>query len=243
MSAPLSLALAAFLVIAAAAATSVLRRQELARAQLFFPLASESQWTYLVKSRSEQLNYRVVDRARGEQFIEKLRQRCQVVDETYEMDRGGMRPVIYYSKDGFLSRLSGLEYVGKRIEFPVWTLSLDKDFLPLDLRPDQAWSNRILPYGNMPDAPTITQSHKSFVEKREILVPAGRYSDCLRVETHAVFQGGPYKQPLALDYFDWYAPHVSLVKTLATEGGTTGKVVELVELLKFETPGGPNSSN
>jgi hypothetical protein len=88
----------------------------------------------------------------------------------------------------------------------------------------------------MPSAPSISQSHKSFTEKQEIVVPAGRYAGCLRVETEALYQGGTYKEPLSLLYLDWYAPHVGLIRTLAMEGGMQGKVVERVELLKFEAP-------
>src|ERR1700692_4423545 len=96
----------------------------------FFSLEGGSTWTYLVKSQSQQQNYILTDRAVGEQFIEKLHRNCEVVDENYEIERGGVRPVLYYSNQGYLNRLSGLEYVGRRIEFPPFTLSIEHQFLP-----------------------------------------------------------------------------------------------------------------
>ena len=76
----------------------------------FFPLEPGSTWTYLVKSESQQQNYILTDRAVGERFIEKLHRNCEVVDENYNLERGGVRPVLYYSNQGYLNRLSGVEY-------------------------------------------------------------------------------------------------------------------------------------
>ncbi len=230
------------MLLLGAAALANLSEPVAEETQLFFPLEPESKWTYVVDNPSQQTHYVITDRVRGLQFIEDLNIRCEVVDEDYEIDRGGIRPVLYYSKGGFLNRFSGLEYVGQRIKFPVWTLSVERQFLPLDLAPNRIWSNAILPYGNMPKAPTITQSHRSFSEPREIVVPAGHFRRCIRIETHAHFEGGPYKEPLSLTYQDWYAPHVGLVKTLTTKGGGDGEVIDRVQLLKFEpaaVPKGP----
>ena len=41
------------------------------------------------------------------------------------------------------------------------------------------------------------------------------------------------KQHLQLTYFDWYAPNVGLVKTVALEGGPTGPEMDRVELVRF----------
>jgi hypothetical protein len=139
----------------------------------FFPLEPGSSWTYMVKSQSQQQNYILSDRVVGERFIEKLNRNCQVVDENYEIDRGGVRPVLYYANQGYLNRLSGLEYNGERIEFPPFTLSIEHQFLPIDMQPSKSWEGPIQPYGSMPKAPTIAQSHRSFAEPSEI-VPQDR---------------------------------------------------------------------
>ncbi|MGA6970786.1 MAG: hypothetical protein WBY93_04085 [Candidatus Binatus sp.] len=202
----------------------------------FFPLEPGSTWTYLVKSQSQQQNYLITDRALGERFIDKLNRNCQVVDENYEIERGGVRPVLYYSNQGYLNRLSGLEYVGEQIEFPPFTLSIEHQFLPINMRPSESWNGPIEPYGGMPKAPTISQSHRSFAESQEVVTQAGHFKDCLRIETEARFSGGAYEQPMLLNYREWYARGVGLVKSLATKDGFQGDPIESVELLKFQTP-------
>ncbi len=82
----------------------------------------------------------------------------------------------------------------------------------------------------------INQSHHTFVETKEIETPAGRFNNCIRIETQAKYEGGMYarkKQQLQLTYLDWYAPNVGLIKTVALEGGPTGPEMDRVELLRF----------
>jgi hypothetical protein len=147
---------------------------------VYFPLHPNYSWTYEVDSQSHGKHYSLTYRAMGERFVDRVNRVCQIVDEDYGIERGGVRPVIYYYEDGFLNRLSGLKYVGQGIEFPFWTLSEEKQFLPVDWRRKSAWSNTILPYGNLPSAPRITQSHQGFDEREEIIVPAGYFRRCLR---------------------------------------------------------------
>jgi hypothetical protein len=203
----------------------------------FFPLKAETRWSYSVDSRSQQSKYVIFDVAKGSAYVDKLHKHCLIVDETYNIDRGGTRPIIYCTSEGFFDRLSGLEYDGDKIEFPPFTFSDERHFLPLGLRPDRIWANVIHPFGRLSgDAPTISQSHKSFAETAVIVVPAGKFSDCVRVETTAKFTGGAYREPLVLQYFDWYAPDVGLVKTIAREQEHGGELVEDVELIEFHQP-------
>ena len=205
--------------------------------QLFFPLRADTRWTYSVYSQTQRAKYLIFDVAKGFAYIDKLQRRCLIVDETYNIERGGTRPVIYCSSDGFFTRLSGLEYNGDKIEFPPFSFSDERQFLPLSLHPDRIWSNVIYPFGRLShNAPTISQSHRSFAETQEIIVPAGRFGGCLRVETTAKFTGGAYREPLILQYFDWYARNVGLVKTIAREKDRNGNIVEDVELIEFHRP-------
>jgi hypothetical protein len=204
--------------------------------ELFFPLRAESRWTYSVDSQTQQLKYLLFDVAKGSNYVGKLHRRCLIVDETYNLEKGGRRPVIYYPSDGYLNRVSGLQYNGDEIEFPPWTLAEEKQFLPLRMRANGAWSNLLRPFGNLNNAPVISQLHKSFAEPQEIVVPAGKFRGCLRVETTARFTGGAYREPMILQYFDWYAPNVGLVKTIARETDRNGRIVEDVELIEFHGP-------
>lgn len=204
---------------------------------VFFPLKPHMLWVYHVQSKSQQASYTMTDTVVGPQFVPALKLTGAVVQEFYNLDRAGLRPIVYYEKDGYLTRLSGLDYVRHEIKAPVWGRSEEMNFLPERLEPEQIWSNKLFPYGKMRGAFDIAQSHKSFLEKHTIEVPAGRYDGCIRIETLATYEGGTdtrQKQGLKLAYVDWYAPNVGLIRTLAYEGGPDGPEMERVELVRFD---------
>jgi hypothetical protein len=202
----------------------------------FFPLKPRMMWTYRVESKSQRTNYVVTDMVVGSQYVPALKITGDVVEEFYNLDRAGLRPIVYVEKGGYLTRLSGLDYVQHQIKGPVWGRSIEEDFLPEHLTPDRSWSNKLFPYGRLPGSFDIVQNHKSFRENGEITVPAGRFHGCIRIETQARYEGGAYEQQkmvLKLSYLDWYAPNVGLIRTVAYQGGPDGPEMERVELLKF----------
>jgi hypothetical protein len=203
----------------------------------YFPLGANSTWTYKVDSKSQRAHYTVTDRVIGHEFVRALNMAGDVVQETYTMSRGGARPIVYYLKGGYLSRLSGLSYSNREIVMPAWGRSEESNFLPASLAPDSVWSNKILPFGHMPGAFDIAQTHHSYLESKDVVVPAGHFKRCIRVETRAQYEGGSYGKVgmgIKLAYVDWYAPDVGLVKTLALEGGPKGPVMEQVVLISYE---------
>jgi hypothetical protein len=208
-------------------------------AREFFPLTPDSVWTYRVHSQSQRNTYVVTDRAVGEKYVPSLNITGQVVEEYYDMDRGGTRPIIYITKNGYWSRLSGLDYSKDDIEAPAWGRSEEGEFMPAVLIPGVNWQSQIFPFGHMPGSFDIRQLHHTFFEPAEVVVPAGHYAGCMRIETEAQYEGGSYAKmgkPARLLYEDYYAPHVGLVKTLALEGNINGHEVERVELIRFLTP-------
>ncbi len=205
---------------------------------VFFPLKPNMMWMYRVQSKSQQREYVVTDTVVGEQYVPALKLTGAVVQEFYNLDRAGLRPIIYTQKGGYLTRLSGLDYVKHKIKPPAWGRSIEEDFLPERLTPDAIWQNKLFPYGKLPGGFDIAQSHKSFMEGSNVVVPAGRYAGCIRIDTLARYEGGAYaRQPhvLKLAYEDWYAPNVGLVRTIAYEGGPSGPEMERVELIRFDT--------
>ncbi|MGH7932641.1 MAG: TapB family protein [Candidatus Binataceae bacterium] len=208
-------------------------------AQYFFPLEVNSVWTYQVKSKSQRQTYVMTDRVVGVKYVPSLNVTGNVVEEFYNLDRGGTRPIIYLTKNGYLTRLSGLDYKKDAIEAPAWGRSEDGMFLPERLMPNLAWNNTIFPFGHMAGSFDIKQSHRSFIEAEDVVVPAGHFTNCIRVETSAHYEGGSYakmKGKMDLTYEDWYAPHVGLIKTVALEGGPKGPEMERVELIRFNVP-------
>jgi len=206
----------------------------------FFPLAPNAVWTYRVKSKSQRTTYVVTDKVVGERYVPSLNVTGEVVEEYYNMERGGMRPIVYVTtKDGYLSRLSGLDYAKQDIEAPAWGRSEEGAFMPARLAPDLTWSSKIFPFGHMSGAFDINQTHRSFFDGEDVVVPGGRFTGCIRIETLAIYEGGAYAKVgkgLRLTYEDWYAPKVGLVKTVALEGGSNGSEMERVELLKYIGP-------
>ena len=203
----------------------------------FFPLRTNMVWTYRVNSKSQRQNYAVTDRVVGTEYVPALKLTGLVVEEFYNLDRAGLRPIVYLDQGGFLTRLSGLDYVQNRIQAPVWGRSEETNFLPEHLTPDREWKNILFPYGKLPGSFDVTQSHKSYIEPADVTVPAGHFRNCIRIETLAHYEGGAYaqqKQNLSLTYEDWYAPNVGLVRTVAYQGGPNGPEMERVELTRFE---------
>ena len=202
----------------------------------YFPLTPNSSWTYQIVAKSQGTQYQITDRVVGIKYVPALKLTGSVVDESYSIARGGTRPLVYYAKGGFIARLSALDYDQKTITAPSWGRSEEAQFLPLKLTPDLNWTNVIFPYGHLSGSFNINQSHRTFAEAREIETPAGRFRNCIRIETQATYEGGMYaqkKQHLRLTYLDWYAPNVGLIKTVSLEGGPDGPEMDRVELVRF----------
>jgi len=206
----------------------------------FFPLQPKAEWMYSIKSKSEQKNYAITDTVVGQKYVPSLDVTGLVVSEYYDLDRGGTRPIIYITKNGYLDRLSGLDYAKDEIQAPVWGRSDENEFLPQRLTPNLSWNSKYFPFGHMKGAFDIKESHKTFLESDEVVVPAGRFGNCIRVETAAVFEGGQYagKDPSKITYEDWYAPKVGLIKTVTHEGGAGGDEMDRVELVHYQLPAG-----
>jgi hypothetical protein len=210
-----------------------------ALARDFFPLAPESVWTYRVDSKSQHSTYVVTDKAIGEKYVPSLNITGLVVEEYYNMDRGGTRPIVYITKDGYWTRLSGLDYSKEDIEAPAWGRSEEGEFMPAVLTPGINWKSKIFPFGHIPGSFDIRQLHRTFFEPTDVVVPAGHFTSCIRIETEALYEGGSYaklSKPLRLIYEDYYAPHVGLVKTMALESTIGGREIERVELIRFLAP-------
>jgi hypothetical protein len=211
---------------------------------VFFPLKPNMMWMYRVESKSQQREYIITDTVVGEQYVPALKVTGAVVQEFYNLDRAGLRPIVYTQKGGYLTRLSGLDYEKDRIVPPAWGRSIEEDFLPERLTPDTVWQNKVFPYGQLPGGFDVAQHHRSFIAGGTVTVPAGHYTGCIRIETLAEYEGGAYAQRhevMKLAYEDWYAPNVGLIRTIAYEGGPRGPEMERVELLRFYSGAKSNS--
>ena len=198
-----------------------------ASAGTFFPLHRGSSWTYRIVDKSQAVTEIVTDRALGAGHIDKLKAAGEAVLESANINGGDRESTfLYVMEDGYLSRVSS-------VGVPAWA-SYERRFLPQYLRPGLTWTNTLFPFGRFPAAFHVTQTHRTFLEAGDVVVLAGRFSGCIRIETDAVY-GPPRKDGvLHLKYVDWYAPNVGLVKTrvLKSRWFSDSEVAHL-ELLTF----------
>jgi len=213
----------------------------------FFPLPPKAVWTYKVDSKSQHTTYVVTDTVVGQKYVPALNVTGMVVEEYYNLDRGGVRPIVYTSHNGYLDRLSGLAYQKQDIEAPAWGRSEEGEFMPKLLAPNLDWSSKIYPFGHISGAFDISQTHHTYFEPEAIVVPAGSFLGCIRIDSDARYEGGTYAQKgnknLKLTYRDWYAPNVGLIKTVVLEGGPGGSEMEHVELLRYSIPSAAGSAS
>jgi hypothetical protein len=214
-------------------------RYDPALAGAFFPLTPDFSWTYRIDSKSQRTTYVITDRVLGLKYVPSLNVTGQVVEEFYNLERGGSRPIVYVTKDGYLTRLSGLETVKDDIQTPAWGRSEEGEFMPARMAPDISWNSTILPFGHIEGAFIINQVHHTVFDSNDITVPAGKFTGCMRIDTMATYEGGSFAKTKGagkLLYRDWYAPNVGLVKTEVLEGDERGPRMELVELIRFARP-------
>jgi hypothetical protein len=187
----------------------------------FFPLDAGSRWTYQVTDQSgtrETLSDRVIETNPAD---------TSGATGLVVSDYSGLEvETLYLAEAGYISRIASLS-ARTQIRFE------ERRFLPQYLWPDRTWSNTLSPFENSPnDFLKITQNHRSFLEADEVAVPAGRFANCIRIETEAL-----YKSPAGVGqkryFIDWYAPDVGLVKTLVLSGGPYGREITRIELLRF----------
>lgn len=132
----------------------------------------------------------------------------------------------YVVENGYISRSASL---GGRTAIRM----TEHNFLPQYMLPDQTWSNTLSPFEQLPgDVLGITQTHRSFLEGREVVVPAGRFSTCIRIESEASYRSLAVTDDKRY-FIDWYAPDVGLVKTLVLSCGPKGEEMARIELLGF----------
>jgi hypothetical protein len=153
-----------------------------ASASSFFPLCPGLTWTYRVADKSQKSPQIFTDHAMvGEERVGSAQAAGGVVSEYSGSDGESDLTIRYEVEDGYVTRLLSLRD-GRRI------LSQERGFLPRLLEPDLTWSNSLSPVGQVVDGFHITQTHRTYLEAGIVVVPAGHYSNCIRIETEAVYQ-------------------------------------------------------
>jgi len=202
----------------------------------FFPLRPGLTWTYRVLDKSQKSTETFTDRAMGgQQRVSTENPSSGVISESSGSDDATDLTIFYKVEDGYVTRSLRLGS-GRPI------MSQEIGFLPASLKPDLTWSNSLSPVGSYLQGFHITQTHWTYLEPGVVQVPAGNYSNCIRIETEAVYKDDSSNDAgtRRLKYVDWYAPNVGLIKTIASESGFFGKEIGRVELLRFGGSATPN---
>src|SRR5215469_3556129 len=174
----------------------------------FFPLRPGLTWTYQVtypNGAHETVSDHVVKRVLGDAVLvvshysdHGTRAVRADLPQSYPAEMNEVE-THYLVEGSYISRIASL---GGRAPIRLE----ERHFLPQYLWPDRSWSNILLPFAHShDDVLNISQNHRSFLESDLVVVPAGRFSQCIRVETEA-----SYRSPFGISdrrYFtDWYAP-------------------------------------
>jgi hypothetical protein len=208
----------------------------------FFPLTPNSRWEYAVSRHAGTEKFRFVATVRRDDFHTTDGRACAIVDEQYGAEPERF-PVIYCTESGFLHRIMSLEYRGETLE-DNGLRSGELKFLPTDLRHADAWEGLTNAY-HLPDGSgfEVQQLHHVRPEPERVVVPAGVFPRCVRVETTAIHSavdvGGARTGPRVIYYYsDWYAPGVGLVKT--EQRTTDAELVATIELVRYVVSSRPH---
>ena len=215
------------LVLAAAQLTSCQNKAPFdpGLAGTFFPLNPGSTWTYRVVDKNLGTTNIITDRAVDKQPISAVKTGGEAVSEGSPSGGASRSTILYVTEGGYIDRVS--------VDGPTFIRFEEKRFLPQFLKPGLTWSNSLFPFGDLYGAFHVVQYHRTFLESGDVVVPAGRFSGCIRIETQAEYlRNIPQSAPsLRLRYIDWYAPNVGLVRTVVFKSGFFSSEVARVELL------------
>jgi hypothetical protein len=206
----------------------------------FFPLRAGLTWMYQV-TYADGARQRIADRVVSADQPDTSRSGVLVMSDYSGVDgslaiRADVRESAqmievqtwYVLENGYITRSESLGELSRiRLE--------EHGFLPQYLWPGGAWSNTLSPFEHLSeDFLTVKQNHRTFLEEHNIVVPAGTFADCIRIETEASYS---YRSRAGSDnkrfFTDWYAPNVGLVKTLVLTSGPNGREIARIELLRF----------
>ncbi len=202
----------------------------------FFPLTMHNTWKHEVTFSGGDYHYYMIGTVIKNNW-RLLGGSSFVVAEEYEpltkRAPEARSTVAYFYKDGFLFRYPWLDSDGDRI----WDTQLGQGLdqvMPSPFVKKANWQmqmdNQVMTKGGK-----NRSSAAAWIDPSEIQVPAGKFRNCLRVETVTTsVVPDPRKETseFSLFYVEWYARGVGLVKAVSSEGEGT-PVKSVTELLSY----------
>jgi len=176
----------------------------------YFPMSAHRVWEYHFRHLESGDVWPVIVRSRGPRFVPELGRIAAIFDEDYP-DQSV--PVAFFLAEGFLQSEIGLRY---RVEHGVELMPIGIQpmrVMPMPPRVGMHWAYLEQVFGTAVDGAALDIRWSGSVSREEsVLVPAGVFRDCLRVESVAVHRMPMEASAREYRYVDWYAPNVGLVK-------------------------------
>jgi hypothetical protein len=196
----------------------------------YFPMSADRVWEYHFRHLESGDVWPVIVRSRGPGFVPALGRIAAIFDEDYP-DQSV--PVAFFLEEGFLQSEIGLRY---RVERGVELMPIGIQpmrVMPMPPRVGMQWAYLEQVFGSTPDGATLNIRWTGSISREEsVVVPAGVFRDCLRIESIAVHRLPMEPHPRAYRYVDWYAPNVGLVKN-EYASGEDRQVFTRMELVSY----------
>ncbi len=204
----------------------------------FFPLAVDNTWTHEVTFSGGYYHYYMTETVIRDDFP-LLEGAWFVVAEEYEplTDTApeAKSTVAYLRKEGFLLRYPWLDSEGDK----VWDTNLGEGIeriLPRPYTGERSWEIGFQTNAwPIEGGQNVTASARAWIDPVAIQVPAGTFHNCLRVETmtiSTVVDPRHQTTEFHLEFTEWYARGVGLIKAISNEGEGT-PVKSVTELLSY----------
>ena len=195
----------------------------------YFPMSSRRVWEYRLSRFAQAEVWPVTVRSHGPAFVPELGRVAAIFDEEYP---DAVVPVAFFLAEGFLQSEIGLRYHFDSGVERLPTAAQPMRVMPMPPRVGSHWaySERVfLGFGRQ--LGLDIEWSGSVSREESVAVPAGRFRDCLRVESIAVHRLPEGAMSREFRYVDWYAPNVGLVKN---EYSSRDEVFTRMELVSFD---------
>jgi hypothetical protein len=168
----------------------------------------------------------IMDTVVGQRYIPALNRTGTLVEEYCTLERADREtPLVFFNQNGYIVKVSALVHSQDQITAGPFGAVNDDKFLPARLLDQQSWNDQLWPLGHLALQLKLQINAHTRGETSDIVVPAGRFHQCIRIESHVSYNG-PYDGPKpALTYVDWYAPSVGLVESVVHSGNSDGTVI------------------
>ena len=205
----------------------------------YFPMVSDARWLYSV--RADLGRFKVEVTGRGEMPLPDGGERVFVMDERNlgrTLGFAVVAPVGYVKQEGYVARVSGVDYVGSDPESgklvllglyePTW-------MFPEEPKPGQTWVQQTDMFGNRENRGAQMGWSGEVRQLTSVRVPAGRFENVLEVETLYRDASEGSLGPKVI-YRDFYARGVGLIRSVTEDpSGDESNRIEQV-LLEYSIP-------